>query len=85
MHAFVFWNLVGFTTLRFSFLKSGAILCSSFCEALPPPLELPTFSLRFLDGFITFTIVEIDEKHASQFSRIIELWLFVCPFLLFFF
>ena len=29
MHAcFVFWNLVGFITLRFSFLKAGALLCS---------------------------------------------------------
>ena len=40
------WNLVGFITLRISFLKARALLLSLSCKALPPPLEHPTFSLR---------------------------------------
>ena len=52
------------------------------CKALPPPLELPTLSSRFFVFFI-FSIFQIDEINASQPSSIIELWLLVCPFLLF--
>ena len=54
------------------------------CNALPPPMELPTFSSRFFDGFFIFTIFRIDEINASQSSNIVEFWFLVCPFLLFF-
>ena len=37
------WNLVGFATLRISFLEAGGLTCSFFYKALPPSLELPTF------------------------------------------
>ena len=80
---FCFWNHVGFTTLRFSFLRAGALLCSFFfCKALPPPLELSTFSLRFW-WFLCIRIFRIDETNASQSSSIVEFWLLVCPCLLF--
>ena len=61
--------------------SSGSLF--TFCKALPPPLELPTFSLRF-SGFFAFSIFLIDEINASQLSSTIELWFLVRQILLFF-
>ena len=42
-----FWNLVGFTTLRFSCPEASNVSLFLLCMALTPPLELPTFSSHF--------------------------------------
>ena len=53
-----------------------------FYKALPPPLELPTFSHVW--SVFVIIIFRIDEISASQPSSIIDLWLLVCPLFLFF-
>ena len=46
-----FWNLIGFATLRFSFLKAGALLCSFLARHCRIQL-----SPRVLDGFLKFRL-----------------------------
>ena len=67
-----FWNLVGFITLRLQFPEARSASLFLFCKALPPPLEIPTFSLRLLKVFFVFTIFRVDETNASQSSSIIR-------------
>ena len=69
------------SSLQFS--EKGSVSLFLSCKALPPPVQLPTFSCVF-DGFFMFTIFRIDEINTSQPSSVTELWFLVCPFLLFF-
>ena len=77
------WNLVGFTTLRFSFLKPGVLLCSFIARHRRLHWNFKLSPCVF-DGFYIFTIFRIEDTKTSQSSSIIEHWFLVCPFLLFF-
>ena len=65
MHALFFWMLVGFTTLRFSVLKAGALLCS-FCARHCRLHWNFQLSPCVFDGLFMFTIFRIDEINAFQ-------------------
>ena len=54
------WNLVGFTTLRFSLLEPGVLLCSSFAKHCRLHRNL-RLSLCIFDDFFMFSIFRIDE------------------------
>ena len=73
-----FWDSCWIHNSSLQFPESWRVSLSVSCNALPPPMELPTFC------FFIFTIFRIDEINASQLSSNIELWFLVCPFLLFF-
>ena len=63
------WNLVGFTTLRFRFLKVGALLSSFFARhcRLHWNFQLSPF---VFDGLLIFTIFGIDgNKYLSVFEH----------------
>ena len=84
MHAcFVFGNLVGFTTLRSSFLKPGEFLGPFLARHCRLHWNSQLSSCVF-DGFFIFTIFRIDEINASQPSSIVEFGFLFCPFLLLF-
>ena len=83
IHAlFCFVNLVGFTTLRLSFLKREVILCSFLARQCRIHLNFQ-LSPSVFEGFLIFPIFRIDERNASQPSSVIEFQLLDCPCLFF--
>ena len=83
MHALFFWNLIEFITLRFSFLKAGALLCSFLARHRRHHWNFKLAPGVF-DGFLVLSIFQIDQFDTSQPSSIIELWFFQSPFCFFF-
>ena len=72
MHAgFFFWNIVGFTTLRFGFLKAGALLCSFLARHCRLHWNFQLSPCVF-DGFFIFSIFGTEEVHAFQSSSIVR-------------
>ena len=71
----------GFTTAPFRFLRRALCLCPFLARHGRVHWNIQLSPCVF-DGF--FTIFRIDEINASQPSSIVESWLVVCPFLLFF-
>ena len=69
------WNLVGFITLRFSFLKPGVLLCSFFAR-------ITQLSPRMFDGFFIFSIFRINKKCLSIFEQY-RVWVSRLPRLVF--
>ena len=76
------WNLVGFTTLHFSFLKAGALLCSFLARHCRLHWNFH-LSPCVCDGFFVFFVIQIDKINASQPSSTVEFWLLVLPILAF--